>query len=124
MKYDFTTIIDRAGKDATAFDGIGKTVWGFEPDKAKPGFDEIPMWVADMNFATCPAVVQAMEQRLKHPLFGYFLPSDAYYQRIIDWQTTRHDWPELTQDMIGYENGVHGGITSTIQVLTEPGEDQ
>ena len=43
MKYDFTTIIDRAGKDATAFDGIGKTVWGFEPDKAKPGFDEIPM---------------------------------------------------------------------------------
>ena len=122
MKYDFTTIIDRAGKDATAFDGIGKTVWGFEPDKAKPGFDEIPMWVADMNFATCPAVVQAMEQRLKHPLFGYFLPSDAYYQRIIDWQTTRHDWPELTRDMIGYENGVHGGITSTIQVLTEPGD--
>ena len=52
MKYDFTTIIDRAGKDATAFDGIGKTVWGFEPDKAKLGFDEIPMWVADMNFAT------------------------------------------------------------------------
>lgn len=98
MKYDFTTIIDRAGKDATAFDGIGKTVWGFEPDKAKPGFDEIPMWVADMNFATCPAVVQTMEQRLKHPLFGYFLPSDAYYQRIIDWQTTRHDWPELTRD--------------------------
>lgn len=122
MKYDFTTIIDRAGKDATAFDGIGKTVWGFEPDKAKPGFDEIPMWVADMNFATCPAVVQTMEQRLKHPLFGYFLPSDAYYQRIIDWQTTRHDWPELTRDMIGYENGVHGGITSTIQVLTEPGD--
>lgn len=122
MKYDFTTFIDRHGKDATAFDGIGKTVWGFEPDKAKPGFDEIPMWVADMNFATCPAVVQAMEKRLQHPLFGYFLPSDAYYQSIIDWQTSRHGWPGLTREMIGYENGVHGGITSAIQVLTEPGD--
>lgn len=120
--YDFTTVIDRTNRDATALDGIGRTVWGFEPGKARDGFDEIPMWVADMNFATCPAVVRAMEERLRHPLFGYFLPSDAYYQSIIDWQAARHGWSGVTRDMIGYENGVHGGIASSISVLTQPGD--
>lgn len=122
MKYDFTKIIDRKGKDATSIDGIGQHVWGIAPDPAKPGFDEIPMWVADMNFETCPSVTKALEERIRHPLYGYFLPSDQYYQSIIDWQTSRHDWKNLSREMIGYENGVHGGIMSTIEVLTEPGD--
>ena len=122
MKYDFTSIIDRRGKDATAYDGIGKTVWGIEPDAACPGFDEIPMWVADMNFETCPAVTKALAERISHPLYGYFIPSDAYYQSIIDWQTKRHGYSGLSAEQIGYENGVHGCIVSCINTLTEPGD--
>ena len=57
MKYDFTSIMDRRGKDALAIDGIGADkIWGNEPDEPKEGFDFIPMWVADMNFPTCPSV--------------------------------------------------------------------
>mgnify|MGYP005772201035 CR=1 FL=1 len=87
MKYDFTSIIDRRGKDALAVENIGHKVWGNEPDAPKEGFDPIPMWVADMNFATCPTIPAAMIERAKHPLYGYFFPSDAYYNAIIGWQT-------------------------------------
>lgn len=122
MKYDFETVIEREGKDATAIDGIGTGMWGFAPDKAKPGFDEIPMWVADMNFATCPSITKALEERIKHPLYGYFMPSDRYYESIINWQTKRNGYAGLTREMIGYENGVHGCIISAINALSEPGD--
>ena len=59
MKYDFTSIMDRRGKDAIAVDGLG-TSPGFTPDAPKPGFDAIPMWVADMNFPTVPTIQQAI----------------------------------------------------------------
>ena len=68
MKYDFTSIIDRRGFDATAVEGIGQRYWGSEPEAPKQGFDSIPMWVADMNFATCPAVPAAVIRRAEHPL--------------------------------------------------------
>ena len=121
-QFDFTSILDRYGKDATAVDGIGKKVWGSEPEAAMPGFDEIPMWVADMNFKTSPSITQAMEERIRHPLFGYFMPRDEYYSSIIDWQTRTHGYGTLTRDEIGYENGVHGGIMSAIHALTKPGD--
>ncbi len=122
MKYDFTSHIDRKGKDAAAVDGIGQAVWGMSPAHAKEGYDEIPMWVADMNFATCPAVTKALEERIRHPLYGYFQNSDAYYQAIIDWQTREHGYEGLTKREIGYENGVHGGICSALQLFTQPGD--
>jgi cystathionine beta-lyase len=122
MKYDFTSIIDRRGKDAVAVDAIGGFMWGVEPRRAKEGFDEIPMWVADMNFATAPSVTRALTERISHPLYGYFAPSEEYYDRIINWQVSRHGYRDLTKREIGYENGVHGGIISTINSLTEPGD--
>ena len=72
MKFDFTTIYDRRGKDAMAVDAVEK-IPVFQPNE---GFDAIPMWVADMNFATAPAVTEAIRKRLEHPLFGYFMTSD------------------------------------------------
>lgn len=122
MKYDFTSIIDRTNKDAIAIDCIGKTHWGFEPGGAKEGFDEIPMWVADMNFATCPSIPAAIQERISHPLFGYFLPTKEYYDSIIKWQTTKNGYTDLTEAEIGYENGVHGCVISTIQSMTQPGD--
>jgi len=119
MKYDFTSIIDRRGMDALAVDGPWQKFWGNEPDPPKEGFDYIPMWVADMNFATCPAVTRAIIERGSHPLFGYFAPRDAYYDAIIRW---RRGHTGLLREHIGYENGVHGGVTSAVQVLSEPGD--
>ena len=83
MKYDFTSIIDRQGKDALAVDGVGENP-GFAPDKPKEGFDVIPMWVADMNFATVPTVPEEVIKRANHALFGYFNPCEEYFQSIIE----------------------------------------
>lgn len=69
MKYDFTSIMDRHGKDAIAVDGVG-SMPGFAPDLPKEGFDIIPMWIADMNFPTVPTVPEAMIARAKHPAYG------------------------------------------------------
>ena len=62
-KYDFTSIMDRRGRDAYAVDGLGQNRWQIEPCPPKEGFDFIPMWVADMNFPTCPAVTDAIIDR-------------------------------------------------------------
>lgn len=122
MKYDFTSIIDRRGKDAMAIDNIGKKHWGNEPDFPKEGFDPIPMWVADMNFGTAPAVTDAIIARAQHPTFGYFGARDEYYQSIIDWQSRRNGHIGLEKKHIGYENGVHGFVTSAVSVLSAPGD--
>ena len=61
MKFDFESIIDRRGLDAIAIDGIGKDIKP-APQDPKPGFDVIPMWIADMNFKTAPGVVDLLMQ--------------------------------------------------------------
>lgn len=122
MGFDFTSIIDRVGHDATAVESVGIKRWGNEPDAPKEGFDFIPMWVADMNFATCPAVTEAIIERTKHPLFGYYMTRPEYYEKIIDWQTRRHGHKGLKAEYVGYENGVHGFITSAVNVLSRPGD--
>ena len=123
MKYDFTSIMDRRGHDALAIDAIGADkVWGNEPDAPKEGFDAIPMWVADMNFPTCPTVPAAIIARAQHPAYGYFRPTAEYYNRIIDWQSRRYGVMDLTKEQIGYENGVHGCVASAVEVLSEPGD--
>ena len=115
MKYDFTSIIDRKGHDASALDSLGTP--GFAPAAPKEGFDPIPMWVADMNFATVPTITQAIAKRLEHPFFGYFNTSDEYYNAIIRWQKERNGVTGLTKECIGYENGVLGGVISALNVL-------
>ena len=119
MKYDFTTIMDRRGKDAIAIDGLGN---GFAPDAPKEGFDAIPMWVADMNFPVVPTVQQAIVERVQHPAFGYFSPTDEYYNSIIRWQEQRNGVTGLKAEHIGYENGVLGGVIAALNVLCSRGE--
>lgn len=120
--YDFTSVMDRRGKDALAVDGLG-TAPGFVPDKPKEGFDPIPMWVADMNFPTVPTVSQAIIARAQHPAYGYFSPADAYYDAIIRWQTARNGVTGLAREHIGYENGVLGGVLSALGVLCSKGDN-
>ena len=119
MQYDFTSHLERHGMDAIAVDGLGT---GFAPDKPKEGFDVIPMWVADMNFPTLPEIQDAIIARAKHPAFGYFSPSDAYFDSIIRWQKDRHGVEGLTRSHIGYENGVLGGVVSALTAFAAPGD--
>lgn len=121
MKYDFTSIIDRHGKDAIAIDAVGKPD-GFAPGGPKEGFDVIPMWVADMNFPTVPTIPEAIIERAKHPLYGYFNPSEEYFDSIIKWQKTRNGVTGLKPEHIGYENGVLGGVVSALTSFAAPGD--
>lgn len=121
MKYDFTSIMDRKGKDATALDGLGMNP-GFAPDAPKEGFDPIPMWVADMNFPVVPTIQEAMAERIKHPAFGYFAPRQEYYDAIIRWQEKRHGVTGLKKEHIGYENGVLGGVVSALNICCSKGD--
>jgi cystathionine beta-lyase len=120
MKYDFTTVMDRRGKDAIAVDAVGLP--DFSIPAPRPGFDPIPMWVADMNFPVVPTVTQALRDRADHPAFGYFMPTDAYYNAIIRWHTLRNGVQGLEPCHIGYENGVLGGVMSAMAALCTPGD--
>ena len=121
MKYDFTSIMDRRGRDAIAVDGLG-TKPGFAPDVPREGFDAIPMWVADMNFPACPSITEALAQRIQHPAFGYFSPTEEYYDSIIRWHRVRNGVTGLIGDCIGYENGVLGGVISALNVFCSRGD--
>ena len=117
MKYDFTTVLDRRGRDSLAFDKIP-----FPGVAPEDGFDAIPMWVADMSFPAAPAVLDAIHRRLEMPNFGYFALPDEYYDAIISWQRRRNGVEGLERAHIGYENGVLGGVSAAVQAFTSPGD--
>ena len=117
QKFDFTTIMDRKGRDALAVDRLP-----YKNVTVQDGFSVIPMWVADMNFATVPSIQKAMTDRISHPAFGYFEPRDEYYDSIIRWHTVRNGVTGLDRDCIGYENGVLGGVLSALNVFCSKGD--
>ena len=117
MTYAFTEVIDRRGKDSIAAEMNENYFWTLPQGVTRPEFDQIPMWIADMNFATAPSVTKALTERILHPIFGYFVPPDEYYQAIIQWQKDRNGVTGPEKGANGYENGVLGGITSARRVL-------
>ena len=119
MKYDLTSMMDRRGKDAIAVDGLGH---GTAPGAPQEGFDPIPMWVADMNFPTAPAIRQAIIRRVEHPAFGYFTPSEDYINAILLWKAKRNGVTGLAAEHIGYENGVLGGLMSAVAAFAVHGD--
>lgn len=120
MKYDFTSIIDRKGRDALSVDAVGNPAYVYP--LPKPGFDIIPMWIADMNFPVVPTVQQAMVDRISHPIFGYFSPSKEYFDCIIRWQKDHNSVEGLQSKHIGYENGVLGGVATALSVCCSRGD--
>ena len=120
MKYDFTSVLDRKGKDAIALDLVGAP--GSPYPAPREGFDVIPMWVADMNFPVVPTIQEAMISRAQQPTFGYFSPRQEYTQAIIQWQK-EHNGAEITPENLGYENGVLGGVATALSVLASRGDN-
>lgn len=121
MKYDFESILNRHGMDAAAVDSLG-AMPGFTPDKPGEGYDAIPMWIADMNFPTVPTIQEEVIKRVKHPAFGYFLPTEEYFESIINWQSRQNGVEGLKPEHIGYENGVLGGLMSALNAFAAPGD--
>lgn len=115
--FDFTTQYKRSGQDCVAVDAPR-----FDIGQQREGFDLIPMWIADMNFPTAPSVVEAMAQRIAHPIYGYFEPREEYFEKIIHWQSSRNGLTDLKAEYIGYENSVLGAIVSAVNVFTSKGD--
>ena len=119
MKYDFTTIMNRGGRNTLAVDGYSMMLGDCQ---VRDGVTPIPMWVADMSFATVPTVPQAIVERVNHPEYGYFFEPEEYYNKIIEWHSTRNKVTGLTKECIGYENGVLGGVVSALNILCSRGD--
>ena len=121
MKYDFTSVMDRHGKDAIAVEAPGMP--GSSIGGPREGFDVIPMWVADMNFPTAPSIPEAIIRRTEHTAYGYFMPRKEYFDSIIRWHAERNGVEGLESKHIGYTNGVLGGVITALNVLCSRGDN-
>lgn len=112
MVYNFDKIIDRKGTGAVKFDAIEK-VFGKD--------DLLPLWVADMDFETPDFIVEAMKERLEHPIFGYPTELPDYRPSICDWIESHHQW-EIQKDWLCFIPGIVKGIGIAINALLEKGD--
>ncbi|MCR5322003.1 MAG: pyridoxal phosphate-dependent aminotransferase [Lachnospiraceae bacterium] len=109
MKYDFDSIIDRRN--------TGSLKW--DEDIAE---NELPMWVADMDFRTAPEIIRALEERVAHGIFGYSIIPDEWYDAYINWWGKRHRY-KMERDELIFCTGVVPAISSIVRKLTTPNEN-
>ena len=108
MKYDFDTIIPRRGTNSYKWD---------TPEEE----NVLPMWVADMDFRTAPAIVEALQRRVAHGIFGYTKVPETYYDAVVRWFESRHRW-RIDPRWIIYTSGVVPALSAIIKALTVPGD--
>lgn len=108
MKYNFDEIILRRDTNSYKWDAAKEE-------------DVLPMWVADMDFRTAPAVVEALRKRVEHGIFGYTKVPAAYYETVVDWFRRRHHWT-IEKEWIIYTSGVVPALSAIIKALTSPGD--
>lgn len=112
-KYDFDKIIERRGSGAIKSDQL----------KERFGRDDIiAAWVADMDFATPDFIIDALKERLEHPILGYTEEPADYRPAIIDWEHNLHGW-DIKPEWLSYIPGIVKGIGMVINVFTKPSED-
>lgn len=107
-RYNFDELINRFNTNSYKWD-------------SSPNDDVIPMWVADMDFRTAPAIIDALQKRVEHGIFGYTRVPDSYYDAIINWFDNKHNWT-IKRDWIIYTSGVVPAISAIIKALTQPGD--
>ena len=110
--YNFDEIIDRPGSGDLKHEALLPR-WGRN--------DLLPLWVADMDFATPDFVVDALKARLSHPIFGYTIEPADYRPTIIDWNESHHGW-KIKPEWISFIPGIVKGIGFVVNVFTKPGE--
>ncbi|WP_333638099.1 MalY/PatB family protein [Tissierella praeacuta] len=111
--YDFDSITNRYKTNSLKWDGL-KEKYGRE--------DLIPLWVADMDFEVSPAIVKSLQERIKHPIYGYMHCSDEYYESIIRWMKRRQSW-EVEKEWIVFTPGVVSGLSYAVRAFTKPGDN-
>lgn len=82
----------------------------------------LPLWVADMDFKVAQPIMDALQQRLDHGVFGYQYVPQAYYDAVSDWFARRHDWQGITRDNIICTTGVVSAISAILRAMTKPGD--
>ena len=107
MKYDFDKTIDRRATNSYKWDSAPEGV--------------LPMWVADMDFRTAPAIIDALQKRVAHGIFGYTRVPDAYYDAVTSWFSRRHGW-DIDREWIIYTSGVVPAVSAVIKALTVSGD--
>ena len=107
MKYDFDKTIDRRATNSYKWDSAPEGV--------------LPMWVADIDFRTAPAIIDALQKRVAHGIFGYTRVPDAYYDAVTSWFSRRHGW-DIDREWIIYTSGVVPAVSAVIKALTVPGD--
>ena len=112
-KYNFDEEIERRGSGALKTDRL-------EERFGRP--DLLAAWVADMDFATPPFIIEALRKRLEHPIFGYCTEPAEFRPLIIDWQEKLHGW-KIQPEWLSYIPGIVKGIGMVINVFTKPGDD-
>jgi cystathionine beta-lyase len=107
MNYDFDHIIDRRNSDSIKWNKYAE--------------DVIPLWVADMDFLPPQPVLNALNDRIKHGVFGYSDPQDATKQAICSWLSRRHQWSVLPEDIVLFP-GIVPAFNVATRVFTNPGD--
>ena len=108
MKYDFDEVISRRGTLSYKWDNATDA-------------EVLPLWVADMDFRTSPAIIEALQRRVAHGIFGYTRVPDAYYQAVTNWFARRHGW-NIQREWMIYTSGVVPAVSAVIKALTVPGD--
>ena len=106
----------------TAIDRSNTYAVKWEERKSRFGREDLlPLWVADMDLASPPTVQKAMIDRAKHPIYGYTIYPEVYYDAIYLWMKERFGW-EVEREWIVPAYGVVSSIHFSIEALTQPGE--
>jgi len=108
MKYNFDEIVPRRGTNSVKWDTAESN-------------DVLPMWVADMDFRTAPAVIDALARRVQHGVFGYAKVPQSFYDAAIGWFQRRHNF-NVQADWILYTSGVVPALSAVIKALTDTGD--
>lgn len=112
MKYDFDQIIDRRSTNSIKWSYL-KKIYGDE--------DVLPMWVADMDFKSPNEVIKAMEERVKHGIFGYTDIPKSFYKSVVNWVKKRHGW-NIDEEWIVFTPGVVTGLNLAVLSFSKKGD--
>ena len=123
MKYDFTSVIERKGKDALAVDILPNMFGMKDKVEVREGLDYIPIVGCRYEFPALPKITEAIIERDKTPDLWIFMTRDEYYDGIIKWHEERNHVTGLKKEHIGYENGVLGGVASALHAVCSSGDN-
>ena len=112
MKYDFDKVVDRHGTNCLKYD--------FAIERGKPA-DILPLWVADMDFQTAPAILERLEETVKHGIFGYSDGKEGYFAAVQNWYRERFGW-ETKPEWLVKTPGVVFALAAAVRAYTKEGD--